>query len=84
LLKFLQKRNVDHKVNYYEIRKSFEQKPIYKVYDFTCERKASSVVISLDKLGKRMRIYVKGAAEVLIDRCTHFLSTECEKIDKTP
>jgi magnesium-transporting ATPase (P-type) len=42
------------------------------------------VVISLDKLGKRKRVYVKGAGEILIDRCTHFLSTEQEKIEKTP
>jgi magnesium-transporting ATPase (P-type) len=75
LLKFLAKRN-GGKASYESIRALYNTKPVYKVYDFSCVRKVSSVVISLDQRGKRKRIYVKGAAEVLVDRCTHFLSTE--------
>jgi magnesium-transporting ATPase (P-type) len=38
----------------------------------------------LDQKGFRKRVYVKGVASKLIARCKFFLSTECERIKKTP
>jgi len=70
--------------DYHAIRDKYKCKPVYKIFDFTSKRKASSAVISLDSKGHRKRVYVKGSAEMLIDRCTRFLSIECERIVKTP
>ena len=59
LLHFLEKKGF---TAYDSIRDEYKKKPGFKIFDFTSQRKASSAVISLDRLGQRKRVHVKGTA----------------------
>jgi Ca2+ transporting ATPase len=58
--------------DYANVRSMFNSRP-NKEFPFNSKRKCSSKVIAIDSEGHQRRVHVKGAAEVLLQRCTHFL-----------
>eukprot|EP00210_Caulerpa_lentillifera_P000082 g78.t1 len=56
------------KVDYSEVRKEHETE-IIKVYGFNSARKMSSIIV---RRGNVMRLYNKGAAEMVLQRCTSY------------
>ena len=59
--------------DYEETRKIYKNRP-FKLFPFSSKRKRSSIQISLEN-GKK-RLHVKGASEVLAEKCSHFLTAD--------
>jgi Ca2+ transporting ATPase len=78
LLKFL--RAMGH-TDYDDIRKEIEHRSFKRRFNFTSMRKRSSFVLSNDKEGG-LRVHVKGAAEVILERSTHYTDTNAQPVEK--
>lgn len=61
--------------DYANTRDMFNSRP-NKEFPFSSKRKRSSKVISLDSEGNRKRVHVKGASEIVLKRCSHYLSLD--------
>jgi Ca2+ transporting ATPase len=59
--------------DYVETRKIYEARP-FKPFPFSSKRKRSSIQISLENGSKRL--HVKGASEVIAEKCDYFLNAE--------
>mmetsp|Transcript_2008 Transcript_2008/g.4528 ORF Transcript_2008/g.4528 Transcript_2008/m.4528 type:complete len:1102 (+) Transcript_2008:36-3341(+) len=68
--------------DYKNVRDLYNTRP-FKEFPFSSKRKRSSKVISLDSEGQRRRVHVKGAAEVVLKRCSHYLGTDGQAVPMT-
>ena len=69
--------------DYNEIRHSYNLLPT-KMFPFSSKRKRSSIVVSLESTGSTKRVHVKGASEVVLERCNFTLSPEGVAVPLTP
>lgn len=60
--------------SYEDIRRSFPEEKIHKVYTFNSSRKSMMTVIDLPSGG--YRIYAKGASEIILSRCSYILGKD--------
>ena len=60
--------------NDYEETRNIYKNRAFKLFPFSSRRKRSSIQISLENGSKRL--HVKGASEVLAEKCTHFLTAD--------
>ncbi|OHS97130.1 calcium-translocating P-type ATPase, PMCA-type family protein [Tritrichomonas foetus] len=71
LLKMIQENNYDYK----QIR---DEHPTLVLHDFNSTRKRMSSVV---KVGDGYRVYAKGAPEILIKKCTHYIKSSGERVE---
>jgi len=69
--------------DYNEIRHSYNLRPT-KMFPFSSKRKRSSIVVSLDASGQSKRVHVKGASEVVFEKCNFVLSPEGTIVPLSP
>ncbi|VDK24546.1 unnamed protein product [Anisakis simplex] len=65
--------------DYAEIRRKFPEESLHKVYTFNSTRKSMMTVIKLySENGTEVgyRVYQKGAAELVLARCSHFIGSD--------
>lgn len=58
-----------------QIRKEGAEK-IKRKFPFSSERKRMSIVVDFKANSTDFRIFVKGAPDVLIEKCTHYLNSK--------
>ena len=59
--------------DYVETRQIYNNR-FNKIFPFSSKRKRSSILVSMDD--GQQRLHVKGAGEIVIDYCTHYLTSE--------
>ena len=69
--------------DYDDMRKEIEHRETHRRFNFTSTRKRSSFVLSLPSEEGKLRVHVKGAAEVVLERSSHYLSSDGEEVEKT-
>eukprot|EP00033_Pygsuia_biforma_P001600 GCRY01001801.1.p1 GENE.GCRY01001801.1~~GCRY01001801.1.p1 ORF type:complete len:1034 (+),score=309.33 GCRY01001801.1:1287-4388(+) len=78
LLTLCTKLGVDYKV----VREKLE---IVKLLAFSSARKRMSTIVKLDtEEGTKYRVYCKGASEIILDRCSHYLNQHGETVALNP
>ena len=69
--------------DYDDIRSEIEHREVHRRFNFTSTRKRSSFVLSIPAEEGKLRVHVKGAAEVILERSSHYLNTDGEEVEKS-